>query len=435
VIRFSLSTALVLIAIAFVGAAPAGAATADFTVAPGTTVDTGTPVNFTSTSQEDPLGGPILTYQWELDGVAFDSDSDATRTFDAPGTFTVTLTVTDLLGSDTSDPVTITVIEPPPPPTVSFTAAPTVALIGQSVTFTPQSSSGITAASWDFGNGTVLVSGAPQPITRLYSARGTYTVVLTVRDSRGRTAEASQNVRIHAPPIAQFDVFPSDPRVGQEIILFSDSSDADGPLAAQAWDLDGDGAYAPPSGTRIRGMFTSPGPHVVGLKVTDSDGEIATLRKTINVKDSNWLAPITPSGQVNTNAPPPPSITNQPFLRLLSPFPIVRLAGWPMELGARIEVLGVRAPAGARVLVRCRGEKCPVKRVTGSVAKKKPKPVRFRRFRRFFPAGSVIEIFVRRTDRLGKYTRFKIRSHRKRWKRMDGCVAPNSTRPVTCPAD
>jgi hypothetical protein len=83
----------------------------------------------------------------------------------------------------------------------------------------------------------------------------------------------------------------------------------------------------------------------------------------------------------------------------------------------------------------CRGKKCPVKKKTMAVSTKKPRPVRLKRFERFFPAGSIIEVFVRRSDRLGKYTRFTIRSKRKAWKRMDGCVAPNTTRAVTCPAD
>ena len=94
---------------------------------------------------------------------------------------------------------------------------------------------------------------------------------------------------------------------------------------------------------------------------------------------------------------PPAAVTSKPFLRLLSPFPIVRMAGWRMVAGARIEILGVRAPAGSRVLAVCRGKKCPVKKKIMAVSTKKPRPVRLKRFERFFPAGSVIEVFVRRT--------------------------------------
>ena len=277
--------------------------------------------------------------------------------------------------------------------------------------------------------------GSPGAVNRSYSARGTYTVDLTVRDGNGLTAQASRNIRIHARPTAAFDVFPNDPTLGQEVVLSSYSSDADGPLDSQTWDLDGDGAFDDASGQRVLGAFTSTGPHAVALRVTDADGATATASQIVNVRPSDWLTPIAPNGDVKENSPPPAAVTNEPFLRMLAPFPVVRLAGWRMVAGARIEILGVRAPAGSKVLVRCRGKKCPVKEARKPVATKNPKPIRLPRFEQFFPAGSVIEIFVRRSERLGKYTRFTIRSQRKRWKRIDGCVPPDTTRAVTCPAD
>jgi PKD repeat protein len=362
-----------------------------------------------------------------------------THTFDQPGQYTVTLTVTDLLGPDSASQV-ITVTPRPSPPTVSVTVAPAVALIGQGVTFTPHvtpdTGATIASAVWVIGNETIPVSGPPAPITRSFPTRGARTATLRVTDSRNLSNAATATFRIHARPTAAFDVFPDTPAVGQKVVLSSYSSDPDGPLSAWAWDLDGDGAFDDASGPRVPDMmFTTPGPHAVALRVTDGDGVTDTDSTIVDVKDSKWLAPITPAGNVQPNSPTPATITDKPFLRMLSPFPVVRLAGWRTMAGARIEILGVRAPAGSRVLVRCRGKKCPVKKAKRSVAVKKPRPVRLPRFQRFFPAGSVIEVFVRRGDRLGKYTRFKIQSQRKRWRRMDGCVAPNTTRAVTCPAD
>jgi PKD repeat protein len=257
-----------------------------------------------------------------------------------------------------------------------------------------------------------------------------------VTDSRNLSSDATATFRIHARPTAAFDVSPNTPVVGQKVVLSSSSTDPDGPLSAWAWDLDDDGAFDDASGPRVPDVvFTTPGRHEVALRVTDGDGVTDTESEDVEVEDSKWLAPITPAGTVKPNAPPPTTITAKPFLRMLSPFPVVRLAGWRTMAGARIEILGVRAPAGSRVLVTCRGKKCPVKKAKRSVALKKPKPVRLPRFQRFFPAGSVIEVFVRRNGRLGKYTRFKIQAQRKRWRRMDGCVPPNTTRAVTCPAD
>ena len=422
---------------AVLSAAPAAAApTASFTVSPGTTVLVGTTVTFNSTSQPDPdpAAGPITGFAWTFGEGAGASTETATHTFNTPGTFPVTLTVTDSLGTASAS-TTITVN--PRPPTVSFTATPRVALINQPISFNPAPVAGtgaITGASWNFGNGTLAVQGPPVPVTRAYSATGNYTVGLTVTDSRGLTATATRPIRIHAAPTAAFDAFPNDPTVGQEVILSSYSSD-DRAVESQNWDLDGDGAFDDASGQRVLGTFTTPGPHTVALRVRDDDGATAIATRVLNVKSSNWLTPITSGGDVKKSSPPPANITDEPFVRMLAPFPIVRLAGWRKETGARIEILGVRAPAGSKVLVRCRGKKCPVKEARKPISRKKPKPVRLPSFEQFFPAGSVIEVFVRRSDRLGKYTRFTIRSQRKRWKRIDGCVPPDTTRAVTCPAD
>jgi PKD repeat protein len=364
------------------------------------------------------------------DGSPASSETTVTRAFNAP--VTVTLTVTDANGTDSTSQM-LNIVPAPPVAAFDFSPAPPARpLMGQPVKFTarPPGGSAPVTYSWTFGDGGTA-SGATAD--HAFATAGAYSVTLTVRDALGRTNQTSQTVNINGPPTAAFDIFPAEPLVGQEVILSSYSSDPDG-FSAFDWDLDGNGTFGDQKGSRIVGTFTTPGQRVVSLRVTDNYGATATASKTINVKASSWLAPITSDGGVK-NASPPAAITKNPFLKLLAPFPVVRMAGWRTTTGASIEILGVRAPAGSRVLVKCRGKKCPVKRVTAAIAKKKPKPVRVKRFQRFFPAGSVIEVFVRRSERLGKYTRFTIRAERKQWKRMDGCVPPNSTRAVTCPAD
>jgi hypothetical protein len=45
----------------------------------------------------------------------------------------------------------------------------------------------------------------------------------------------------------------------------------------------------------------------------------------------------------------------------------------------------------------------------------------------------VLEVFVRRGDRIGKYTRFEIRQNRFP-KRADACLQPGTIQRVACPA-
>ena len=92
---------------------------------------------------------------------------------------------------------------------------------------------------------------------------------------------------------------------------------------------------------------------------------------------------------------------------MMSPFPIVRMAGTVLPRGASVRILSVRAPRGARLSVRCRGRGCPVRSLTRT---SETRIVRFSRFERRLAAGTELELFVRQPGKIGKYTRFVIRA-------------------------
>ena len=115
-------------------------------------------------------------------------------------------------------------------------------------------------------------------------------------------------------------------------------------------------------------------------------------------------------------------------LRLMSPFPVVRIVGRLTRSGARIRLLTVRAPASVTIFVRCFRRGCRRRSATAG----RGSPVRFRRFERTLRAGTVIEVFVGRGDAIGKYTRFRIRRGR-RPARLDLCLRPGATSGTDCP--
>jgi hypothetical protein len=123
----------------------------------------------------------------------------------------------------------------------------------------------------------------------------------------------------------------------------------------------------------------------------------------------------------------PPAIGS---LRLLSPFPVVRLVGQAYPRRTVVTLLSVRAPRGALARVRCKGKGCPkaVRR-----KRSKGKPLRFKTFERSIRAGAKLEVFVVRSGRVGKYTRFKLRSS-KIPLRTDACVVPGKRKPRPCPS-
>jgi Big-like domain-containing protein len=122
--------------------------------------------------------------------------------------------------------------------------------------------------------------------------------------------------------------------------------------------------------------------------------------------------------------------------QLLSPFPIVHIAGRLTGRGATLRFLTVEAPAGSRVEVRCRGEGCPRRRQShvapGRAGAKGLRLVTFPRFARALRAGVVLEIRITRSGRIGKYTRFVIRRN-KSPRRTDSCLMPGKSKPTACP--
>ena len=211
-------------------------------------------------------------------------------------------------------------------------------------------------------------------------------------------------------PNASFSFSPENPRAGDQIRFQSTSCQPGGRLARQAWDLDGDGQFDDAEGSVARTGSLGPGPHTVGLQVTGRGGSRDVARRTVTV-DTTYALPRPDSA------------------RLMSPFPIVTLAGRLIGSGARITHLSVRAPVCALVRLNCRGRGCPAKRASAYVGRKR---LRLRRFERRLAPGSVLTVRVSKGDQIGKFTQFRIRSGAEP-KRRDMCLKPGATAGSRCP--
>jgi hypothetical protein len=117
-------------------------------------------------------------------------------------------------------------------------------------------------------------------------------------------------------------------------------------------------------------------------------------------------------------------------LKLMNPFPVVRLAGSVYPRGVRVRTLEAKAPRRSAVTVLCSGKSCPAKKI-GKTAKRKP--VRFKSMSRFLREGTILSVSVRKGGQIGKYTRWLIRGG-KLPKRKDLCLYPNRRKAARCPS-
>jgi len=210
-----------------------------------------------------------------------------------------------------------------------------------------------------------------------------------------------------APPAASFKWFPPLPQTGEPVSLVSTSSDASSPIVALAWALNGPFQGG---GTILTTSFSTPGGHLVRLLVTNAYGLSSVASETINVVGRR--------------------------LPLMQPFPVVRIAGTETGSGVKLRLLRVQqTPAGARVTVRCRGRRCPVRSASRVAVSRRPEAssVEFRAFERFLRFGVTLEILVSKPGEIGKYTIFEL-LRGKLPTRVDMCLDPSGIKPLRCPS-
>lgn len=153
------------------GSAPNAAFTGNGTLAPNSLSGT---APFTVVFR-DTSGGYPTSWSWDFaDGSTSIAQDPLDHTFNNPGTYVVTMTATNALGSSTAS-MAVTVTSPT---SVDFTISQASPNAPSAVTFTDASTPGGTAYDWDFGTGEGTGSGATTSHT--YSTAGTYTVTLTV---------------------------------------------------------------------------------------------------------------------------------------------------------------------------------------------------------------------------------------------------------------
>lgn len=231
------------------------------------------------------------TYTWDFgDGGPGATGATAQHVYVTPGTYTISLQVTDDnldIGIATTTVIVAAATSSAKVSSAFIYSAPDSL---QNIIFTGAGTGqGYLTYTWDFGDKN---SATGQSVSHAYATTGTYNVVLTVTDSTGTSATSTQSVSSNSapashsgPPTAQaITANPLMPSTNQAI-TFNGTATGTGPLT-YSWDF-GDGVTAGSSNnSSSTHTYTAAGSYAVTLTVNNPAGQTATASSTIVVTNS-----------------------------------------------------------------------------------------------------------------------------------------------------
>ncbi len=157
----------------------------------------GSSVQFTDASLFSPT-----TYAWSFPGgtPATSTDPNPVVRYNAAGTYSVTLTVTNASGTSTRTTAGVVTVSNVVP-TANFTARQAPICIGGKVAFTNRSVNCASTFAWTFAGGTPATSTDVNPVVT-YNAAGTYVVTLVASNSNGASAPKTFTVQVQGAALA-----------------------------------------------------------------------------------------------------------------------------------------------------------------------------------------------------------------------------------------
>ncbi len=266
--------------------------------------DEDSPYTFDASGSWD-NSGTIASYLWDIDehdGIDWNNPDHTgvspIHTYFEPGTYIVTLNVSDTAGNYNVTNITITVRD--------ITSPVTDAGLDGSIDedneycFNGSSSTdnvGIVFYNWTFGDGGYDF-GPNVTTSHTYASEGRYIVILKITDEAGNWDEDTLTIYVNnVAPVA--DAGENQTVNESEIVIFDGSGSwdtpSDMPFLTFIWYF-GDGFVG--AGKVTTHIFTAPGIYTVTLIVNDDNGAMSSDTITITVKDAS--SPIANAGDDDT---------------------------------------------------------------------------------------------------------------------------------------
>ena len=190
-------------------------------------------------SFEDPNYFDSHTINWDFgDGTTNSENLNPSHTYNVPGTYQVTLSVTDSEGSTTTDNLQVVVDNVPP--VIEFLTGESSIRPGESTNFSASATdpgNDTLTYSWDFGDGNTAEG---ENVTHTFTDNGNYSVTLTVTDSDGASTSQTLEVQVNnlAPILNEGEFIVDDSGIITVDYLFDGGGYGRGELAIFSLELD-----------------------------------------------------------------------------------------------------------------------------------------------------------------------------------------------------
>ncbi len=172
------------------------------------------------------LGAASQTAAWDLGNGQTSDQTNTIGTYTDPGSYTVSLTMTNTLGCSATL-VYVDTITAHPLPEVLFTVLPDSGCAPLTVTFQNTTDPSLSAGcTWNFGDGGTATTC---DVVHTYTQPGVYTVSLTVTTPEACTGDTTlyELITVNPSPTAAFDMDPQPTDLFDTEIFFTDRSSTD----------------------------------------------------------------------------------------------------------------------------------------------------------------------------------------------------------------
>ncbi len=249
---------------------------ADFTVNDDS-VCLGTAIAFEDIS--DPNGGNIIDWFWDFDDGNTANVQNISHVYDEPGTYYVSLTITNSLGCQDNKVKPVHVFYPP----VAQFTYDDVTCLGDSIHFENESYTtgvnSIVSYNWNFGDGSTSTEENP---VHYFDDPGSYFITLTITDDAGCIDVASEYIEIYPAPFGNFNF----QTVDCDTTYFTDETiDNNAAITSWYWDFDDPASgwqnYSTAQNPSHR--FLNAGNYDVQLIVTNALGCVDTVLRTVSI--------------------------------------------------------------------------------------------------------------------------------------------------------